>query len=68
MEPPSLYPTTNTEIINEISVSSVESKPEAPWIRRNTVGVIFTENLLDREEKEIDNLNEIIRENNLKCK
>jgi hypothetical protein len=45
---------------------TVEHRPEAPWIRRNLGGVIFTENFLEREEKEIDNLNEIIRANGLK--
>jgi len=47
-------------------MNSVEPRPEAPWIRRNFGGVIFTENFLEREEKEIENLNEVIRANNLK--
>jgi hypothetical protein len=47
-------------------MASVEHRPEAPWIRRNFGGVIFTENFLEREEKEIDNLQEVIRQNGLK--
>jgi len=47
---------------------SVENRPEAPWIKRTFGGVMFTENFLDKEEKEIDNLNEVIKLNNLKGK
>ncbi len=49
-------------------MASVENRPEAPWIRRNFGGVIFTENFLEREEKEIENLNEVIQKNGLKGK
>ena len=45
---------------------SPENRPEAPWIRRQQGGVVFTENYLDREEKEIENLSEVIIANNLK--
>ena len=45
---------------------SVENRPEAPWIRRTQGGVVFTENYLDREEREIENLSEVIIANNLK--
>jgi hypothetical protein len=49
-------------------MASVENRPEAPWIRRNFGGVIFTENFLEREEKDIENLNEVIIKNGLKGK
>ena len=65
IEPPSMAPTINEELIEDISVRSVENRAEAPWIRRNMGGVIFTENFLEREEKEIENLNEVIRANGL---
>lgn len=47
---------------------SVDLRPEAPWIKRNMGGVVFTENFLDREEKEIENLQEIVRAHNLNRK
>lgn len=40
----------------------VENKPEAPWIKRNANGVIFTDNI-----QTFDNLN-LETEENLKSK
>lgn len=46
---------------------SVENRPEAPWIKRNPEGVVFTtEDSLQKEEKEIPDLKEIIERNGLK--
>jgi len=52
--------------LSEIKVTSVENKPEAPWIRRTFGGVVFTENYMEKEEKEIENLKEVIEMNGLK--
>lgn len=68
VEPPSLIPTANYDILSEIKVTTVENKPEAPWIRRTFGGVIFTENYMEKEEREIDDLQEIIQRNGLKGK
>jgi len=67
VEPPSMAPCINEEIIGEVTMNSVDPRPEAPWIRRNFGGVIFTENFIDREEKEIENLNEVIKAKGLKA-
>lgn len=45
---------------------SVENRPEAPWIRRNPEGIIFTDDFMQREEKEIEDLREVIAANGLK--
>lgn len=66
VEPPSLIPTANYDILDDIKVTAVENKPEAPWIRRTFGGVIFTENYMEKEEREIEDLQEIIQKNGLK--
>jgi hypothetical protein len=34
-------------VINHISLLDLDMKPIAPWIRQNTCGVIFTENIVN---------------------
>ena len=34
-------------VIGHISLLDLEMKPIAPWIKQNTCGVIFTENLVN---------------------
>jgi hypothetical protein len=38
-------------------VASVENKPEAPWIRRNQEGIIFTDNVQVFENLVLDTEN-----------
>lgn len=45
VEPPSLHPDYDTDLIYKFQITDVENKPEAPWIRRNNEGVIFTDNI-----------------------
>ena len=66
VEPPSMNPEIDYTALAEIKVSSVENKPEAPWIKRTFGGVVFTENYTEKEEKEIENLKEVIKLNGLK--
>ncbi|CAD8068857.1 unnamed protein product [Paramecium sonneborni] len=43
--PPSMNPEFDNKLIEGIQSTDVDNKPEAPWIRRNPDGVIFTENV-----------------------
>lgn len=45
INPPNFQPTFNIQLLENIKVDSVENKPEAPWIKRNESGVVFTDNL-----------------------
>ncbi len=47
---------------------AVENRPEAPWIKRNPEGIVFTEDFMQKEQKEIENLREVILANGLKGK
>jgi len=49
-------------------VLAVENRPEAPWIKRNPEGIVFTEDFMQKEQKEIENLREVILANGLKGK
>ena len=46
-------PTFDPKVIKDLDVEIVENKPEAPWIRWNPEGVVFTENMLVGEEKSV---------------
>lgn len=41
------------EILDSLTIQSVENKPEAPWINRTDKGLIFTTNLISTEATEI---------------
>jgi hypothetical protein len=48
INPPSLVPVFEKNILTELSPLSVENKPEAPWIRRNENQgdmIMFTDNI-----------------------
>jgi hypothetical protein len=42
------------EILDELTIESVENRPEAPWVRKVSKSIQFTENILEAEFKEID--------------
>ncbi|EAS02746.2 tetratricopeptide repeat protein (macronuclear) [Tetrahymena thermophila SB210] len=75
IEPPSLHPVFQTSLIENLAPNMVENKPEAPWIRRNTNGVIFTDNIqvfedldLETEEKEKNDQDRRIEIDRMKAK
>ena len=55
VHPPALFFETEYKLIEEVSMSSIESRPDAPWIKRNKFGVVFTtsEELLKGEDVDI---------------
>ncbi|KRX04632.1 hypothetical protein PPERSA_04447 [Pseudocohnilembus persalinus] len=60
VEAPPIHPEYDIELVSQFQVTDVENKPEAPWIRRNQEGVIFTDNIqvfesLDLQTEEREN-------------
>lgn len=61
INPPSLHPQFDVSLLENFKITDIENKPEAPWIKRNQDGIIFTDNIqifesldLETEEKEKD--------------
>lgn len=48
------------EILSDLKITSVESKPEAPWIKRTEEGIIFTSDIISTEASEVRDLNELL--------
>lgn len=46
MNPPEINFEIEPKIIEEIGMNSTEPRPDAPWIKRNTFGVIFTDDMV----------------------
>lgn len=58
--PPEIKFELDSKIIKDISMCSTEPRPDAPWIKRNMHGVIFTDEVIGfdvdlRTEKSINN-------------
>ncbi|KAL4437922.1 hypothetical protein ABPG74_001093 [Tetrahymena malaccensis] len=45
IEPPSMKPSFDESLLENLQPTAVENKPEAPWIRRTSEGIIFTDNV-----------------------
>ncbi|CAK79215.1 unnamed protein product (macronuclear) [Paramecium tetraurelia] len=50
-----MTPQFDFKIIQSLSAQSIECRPEAPWIRRNENGVLFTDNLQQCELSQTEN-------------
>lgn len=42
---PQMEPQFDEKLMDSITPNQVDNKPEAPWIRRNQEGIIFTDNV-----------------------
>ena len=60
--PPSMSIRVSFEILENINVECVENRPEAPWIRRSSAGIIFTNNILEKEAYLVSDVNELLNE------
>lgn len=60
IELPDMSIKASFEILKDIKISSVENRPEAPWIKRNKTGIIFTNNLIEKEAYEVNDVKELI--------
>lgn len=64
VELPSTEIKVGVEILDSLSILSVENRPEAPWIRRNHEGIVFTNNIIQTEATEVGNEDELMRKIN----
>jgi hypothetical protein len=67
--PPEIKFERDPKIIKEINMCSMDPKPDAPWIKRNSDGIIFTDEIIGfdidlKTEKSINNNLEVIRMEN----
>lgn len=46
MQPPQIKFEIDEKILKDLSMSSTEPRPDAPWIKRNSHGVIFTDEIV----------------------
>jgi hypothetical protein len=46
ISPPEIKFEIESKIIEELNMMSAEPKPDAPWIKRNNFGVIFTDEVV----------------------
>lgn len=49
------------EILEDLSITSVENRPEAPWIKRNREGIVFTNNIIENEATEVRDVDDLLR-------
>lgn len=42
------------ELLKDIKISNVENRPEAPWVKKNEFGLVFTNNVTLNEVEEMD--------------
>lgn len=48
-----MHPEFDQKLIENLSPEIVENKPEAPWIKRNQDGVVFTDHLQDVQDLDL---------------
>jgi hypothetical protein len=49
-----MIPNVDQTILNEFVCTNIPCKPEAPWIKRCSFGIKFTEEIQDTDNEEID--------------
>lgn len=60
--PPSLSIKAGFETLEKIDISCVENRPEAPWIRRTADGIVFTNNILEKEAYFVGDVDELLEQ------
>lgn len=60
VELPSTEIKVGLDILDDLRISSVENKPEAPWIKRTEEGIIFTSELISTEASEVRDVGELL--------
>ena len=48
-----MHPEFDSKLIEALCPEIVENKPEAPWIKRNQDGVVFTDQLQDIQDLDL---------------
>jgi tetratricopeptide (TPR) repeat protein len=60
MDLPTTTISASYEIIRNLAITSVENVPEAPWVKRSDTGVIYTNNVIQEEAVEVEDLQTLI--------
>ena len=60
VSPPDLGIKVGFEILKEIKITSVENQPEAPWIKRESEHIMFTNQITTDEIQEVDDINQLM--------
>lgn len=48
------------DILSELKITSVENRPEAPWIKRSDEGIQFTSDIISTEASEVRDVGELL--------
>jgi hypothetical protein len=62
ISPPSMSIRVGFEILLNININNIENRPEAPWVRRSSAGIIFTNNILEKEAYLVSDVDELLEE------
>lgn len=60
--PPNMSIRAGFETLEKINIECVENRPEAPWIRRSADGIIFTNNILEKEAYLVGDVGELLEQ------
>lgn len=60
--PPNMSIRSGFETLEKIDISCVENRPEAPWIRRTADGIVFTNNILEKEAYFVGDVGELLEQ------
>lgn len=61
VSPPSTLISVDLEILRNLSITAIDNRPEAPWIKRNTEGIVFTNEVSNVNIFEVENVNELLQ-------
>jgi hypothetical protein len=56
IKPPNMIPSIDDSLLHVFSPTALPLKPEAPWIKRTEFGIKFTDEILQTEYDEFDNI------------
>jgi len=52
IKPPNMIPSIDDNIFEQYTINAIKIKPEAPWIKRNSYGIKFTDKIQTTEYEE----------------
>ena len=52
IKPPNMIPSIDDNIFEQFTINAIKIKPEAPWIKRNSYGIKFTDKIQTTEYEE----------------
>ena len=60
ISPPNMSIRAGFETLEKINISCIENRPEAPWVRRTADGIVFTNNILEKEAYFVGDVGELL--------